>query len=83
MVPSSADTMCTLFTRLTHDLYCVVFFVFFTVQGGSVLSGTEGWVKRSTNAPGLCQSSICCSSVSRPGRFLIVVNAFTMNMNAS
>lgn len=30
-----------------------------------------------------CQSSVCWSSVSRLGRQLMMVNAFTMNMNAS
>lgn len=53
------------------------------VKGLSVLSGIERWVISGTNSPCLCQSSLCCSSVSRPGRRLMMVNAFTMNMNAS
>lgn len=67
-------------------LCCLCFlrvFFFGTVKGVSVLSGTEGWVMRGTNALCHCQSSLCCSSVSRPGRRLMMVNAFTMNMNAS
>lgn len=51
-------------------------------EGVSVLSGNEGWVMRGTKAPRLWQSSLCCTSVSRPGRWLMMVNAFTMNMNA-
>lgn len=73
MVPSGGDTICTLFIRLIHNLYCVlcVFgMLFFAMKGVSMLSEIEGWVMRDTNAPCLYQSSICCSSVSGPGRLL-------------
>lgn len=52
MVPSGADTICTLFTRLIPDLHCFVcvlcvffFFLFVCLRCDDwVLSGFEGWV---------------------------------------
>ena len=82
-VPSGGSTICTLFTRLIHNLHCVVC-VFFPMFLRCVeraccqeLRGGESM------APIPCQSpSLCGSFVSRVGMRVMMVNAFPMNMNA-